>query len=87
MSLLILCLPLVLSQIREIFAPELTAEEWKPILVVQRSINVPIESTWSYDRQFNGRTMRDILEEGRVHLIPGDLIHRYFVRPFFLPRI
>ncbi|KAJ6449991.1 hypothetical protein C8R45DRAFT_1114394 [Mycena sanguinolenta] len=64
------------TNLREIFAPELTAEEWKPVLAVQSPINVPIESTWSYDRQFNGRTLRDILEEGRVHLIPGDLIHR-----------
>jgi hypothetical protein len=65
-------------QIRQIFAPELTAEEWKPILAVQSSINIPIESTWSYDRQFNGCSLRNILEDGRIHLTPGDLIHRYF---------
>ncbi|KAJ7246738.1 hypothetical protein C8J57DRAFT_1081375, partial [Mycena rebaudengoi] len=38
--------------------------------------NIPIESTWSYDRKFNGRSMQDILEEGRIHLIPGDVVHR-----------
>ncbi|KAJ7712307.1 hypothetical protein B0H14DRAFT_2645370 [Mycena olivaceomarginata] len=63
-----------------IFAPELTAEEWKPILAVQSSINIPIESTWSYDRQFNGRSLRNILEDGRIHLTPGDLIHRNLFR-------
>ncbi|KAJ7429792.1 hypothetical protein B0H11DRAFT_2181067 [Mycena galericulata] len=68
------------TTLRQIFAPELTAEEWKPILAVQSSINIPIESTWSYDRQFNGRSLRNILEDGRIHLIPGDLIHRNLFR-------
>ncbi|KAJ7841991.1 hypothetical protein B0H14DRAFT_3693007 [Mycena olivaceomarginata] len=39
-------LPLMVA----IFAPELTAEEWKPILAVQSSINIPIESTWNLFR-------------------------------------
>ncbi|KAJ7842013.1 hypothetical protein B0H14DRAFT_2512073 [Mycena olivaceomarginata] len=68
------------TTLRQIFAPELTAEEWKPILAVQSSINIPIESTWSYDRQFNGRSLRNILEDGRIHLTPGDLIHRNLFR-------
>ncbi|KAJ7447515.1 hypothetical protein B0H11DRAFT_1744791, partial [Mycena galericulata] len=49
-------------------------------VAVQSSTNIPIESTWSYDRQFNGRSMRDILEEGRIHLIPGDFVHRDLFR-------
>ncbi|KAJ7862259.1 hypothetical protein B0H14DRAFT_3614015 [Mycena olivaceomarginata] len=68
------------TTLRQIFAPELTAEEWKPILAVQSSINIPIESTWSYDRQFNGRSLRNILEDGRIHLTPRDLIHRNLFR-------
>ncbi|KAJ7853169.1 hypothetical protein B0H14DRAFT_2354492, partial [Mycena olivaceomarginata] len=68
------------TTLRQIFAPELTAKEWKPILAVQSSINIPIESTWSYDRQFNGRSLRNILEDGRIHLTPGDLIHRNLFR-------
>ncbi|KAJ7878562.1 hypothetical protein B0H14DRAFT_2342001, partial [Mycena olivaceomarginata] len=41
-------------------------------LTVQSSSNIPIESTWSYDHKLNGRTIQDVLEEGRIHLIPGD---------------
>ncbi|KAF8205391.1 hypothetical protein K438DRAFT_1819027 [Mycena galopus ATCC 62051] len=66
--------------LRETFAPDLSAEEWKPVVAVQSSSNIPIESTWSYDRKFNGRTIRDVLEEGRIHLIPGDVIHRDLFR-------
>lgn len=64
---------------REIFAPELSPEEWKPVVAVQSSSNVPIESTWSYDRKFNGRSIREVLEEGRIHLIPGDVVHTYVI--------
>ncbi|KAJ7837607.1 hypothetical protein B0H13DRAFT_2368086 [Mycena leptocephala] len=47
------------TTLRETFAPKLSAEEWKPVVAVQSSSNIPIESTWSYDRKFNGRTIRD----------------------------
>ncbi|KAJ7737642.1 hypothetical protein B0H14DRAFT_2408078 [Mycena olivaceomarginata] len=62
------------------FAPDLSAEEWKPVVAVKSTSNIPIESTWSYDRKFNGRSMRDILKEGRIHLIPGDVVHRKLFR-------
>ncbi|KAJ7270398.1 hypothetical protein C8J57DRAFT_1065904 [Mycena rebaudengoi] len=62
------------------FAPDLSAEEWKPVIAVNSTSNIPIESTWSYDRKFNGRSMRDMLEEGRIHLIPGDVVHRNLFR-------
>ncbi|KAJ7287662.1 hypothetical protein C8J57DRAFT_1496089 [Mycena rebaudengoi] len=64
------------TTLREVFAPDLSAEEWKPVVTVNSTSNIPIESTWSYDRKFNGRSMRDMLEEGRIHLIPGDVVHR-----------
>ncbi|KAF8143208.1 hypothetical protein K438DRAFT_1876524, partial [Mycena galopus ATCC 62051] len=64
------------TTLRETFAPDLSAEEWKPVVAVQSSSNILIESTRSYDRKFNGRTIRDVLEEGRIYLIPGDVIHR-----------
>ncbi|KAJ7348382.1 hypothetical protein DFH08DRAFT_661134, partial [Mycena albidolilacea] len=51
-----------------------------PVVAVKSTSNIPIESTWSYDRKFNGRSMRDILEEGRIHLIPGDVVHRELFR-------
>jgi hypothetical protein len=54
---------------RETFAPDLSTQEWKPVVAVKSSSKIPIESTWSYDPQFNGRSLRDILEEGRIHLI------------------
>ncbi|KAJ6629044.1 hypothetical protein B0H10DRAFT_1939943 [Mycena sp. CBHHK59/15] len=41
------------TTLRETFAPALSAEEWKPVVAVQSSNNIPIESTWSYDRKFN----------------------------------
>ncbi|KAJ7792691.1 hypothetical protein B0H14DRAFT_3160043 [Mycena olivaceomarginata] len=63
------------TTLREVFAPDLSAEEWKLVVAVKSTSNIPIESTWSYDRKFNGRSMRDILEEGRIHLIPGDVVH------------
>ncbi|KAJ7794463.1 hypothetical protein B0H14DRAFT_2621896 [Mycena olivaceomarginata] len=63
------------TTLREIFAPELSPEEWKPVVAVQSSSNIPIESTWSYDRKFNGRSIREVLKEGRIHLIPGDVVH------------
>ncbi|KAJ7859991.1 hypothetical protein B0H14DRAFT_2576910 [Mycena olivaceomarginata] len=66
--------------LREIFAPELSPEEWKPVVAVQSSSNIPIESTWSYDRKFNGRSIREVLEEGRIHLIPGDAAHTNLFR-------
>ncbi|KAJ6484892.1 hypothetical protein C8R45DRAFT_999611 [Mycena sanguinolenta] len=47
------------TTLREVFAPELSVNEWKPVVAVKSSSNIPIESTWSYDRQFNGRTLRD----------------------------
>ncbi|KAJ7266659.1 hypothetical protein C8J57DRAFT_1068487 [Mycena rebaudengoi] len=62
------------------FQTTLRSEQWKPVIAVQSSINVPIQSTWSYDCRFNGRSIRDVLEEGRVHLIPGDLVHRDLFR-------
>ncbi|KAJ7118128.1 hypothetical protein C8R44DRAFT_625780, partial [Mycena epipterygia] len=62
------------------FEVYLSAEEWKPAVAVKSTSNIPIESTWSYDRKFNGRSMRDILEEGRIHLIPGDVVHRELFR-------
>ncbi|KAJ7325901.1 hypothetical protein DFH08DRAFT_941178 [Mycena albidolilacea] len=63
---------------RETFAPDLST--WKPVAAVKSSSNISIESTWSYDRQFNGRSLRDILEEGRIHLIPGNVVHSDRVR-------
>ncbi|KAJ7828521.1 hypothetical protein B0H13DRAFT_1735738 [Mycena leptocephala] len=68
------------TTLREVFAPDLSAEEWKPVVAVKSTSNIPIESTWSYDRKFNGRSMRDILEEGQIHLIPGDVVHRELFR-------
>ncbi|KAJ7912784.1 hypothetical protein B0H13DRAFT_2474022 [Mycena leptocephala] len=68
------------TTLREVFAPDLSAEEWKPVVAVKSTSNIPIESTWSYDRKFNSRSMRDILEEGRIHLIPGDVVHRELFR-------
>ncbi|KAJ6502091.1 hypothetical protein C8R45DRAFT_975356 [Mycena sanguinolenta] len=68
------------TTLRELFAPELSVNEWKPVVAVKSSSNIPIESTWSYDRQFNGRTLRDVLEEGRIYLIPGDAVHRNLFR-------
>ncbi|KAJ7443589.1 hypothetical protein B0H11DRAFT_1825734 [Mycena galericulata] len=68
------------TTLREVFAPDLSSEEWKPVVAVKSTSNIPIESTWSYDRKFNGRSMRDILEEGRIHLIPGDVVHRELFR-------
>ncbi|KAJ7699470.1 hypothetical protein B0H14DRAFT_2649143 [Mycena olivaceomarginata] len=68
-------LEVFVSLSKEIFAPELSPEEWKPVVAVQSSSNIPIESTWSYDRKFNGRSIREVLEEGRIHLIPGDVVH------------
>ncbi|KAJ7511245.1 hypothetical protein B0H11DRAFT_1700633, partial [Mycena galericulata] len=61
------------TTLREVFAPELSADEWRPVVAVKSTSNISIESTWSYDRQFNGRSLRAIVEEGRIHLIPGDL--------------
>ncbi|KAJ7797567.1 hypothetical protein B0H14DRAFT_2389646 [Mycena olivaceomarginata] len=55
-------------------------KEWKPVVAVQSSSNIPIESTWSYDRKFNGRSIREVLEEGRIHLIPGDVVHTNLFR-------
>ncbi|KAJ7246194.1 hypothetical protein C8J57DRAFT_1678352 [Mycena rebaudengoi] len=68
------------TTLREVFAPDLSAEEWKPVIAVNSTSNIPIESTWSYDRKFNGRSMWDMLEEGRIHLIPGDVVHRNLFR-------
>ncbi|KAJ6624342.1 hypothetical protein B0H10DRAFT_1943243 [Mycena sp. CBHHK59/15] len=68
------------TTLREVFAPDLSAEEWKPVVAVKSTSNIPIESTWSYDRKFNGRSMWDILEEGRIHLILGDVVHRQLFR-------
>ncbi|KAJ7157498.1 hypothetical protein C8R46DRAFT_909396 [Mycena filopes] len=68
----------------EVFAPELSADEWRPVVAVKSTSNITIESAWSYDRQFNGRTLRAVIEEGRIHLIPGDLLHRHkFSRSLF----
>ncbi|KAJ6579829.1 hypothetical protein B0H10DRAFT_1835208, partial [Mycena sp. CBHHK59/15] len=68
------------TTLRETFAPALSAEEWKPVVAVQSSNNIPIESTWSYDRKFNGRTIHDVLKEGRIHIILGDVIHKNLFR-------
>ncbi|KAK6991980.1 hypothetical protein R3P38DRAFT_2482587, partial [Favolaschia claudopus] len=61
---------------------KLSLQQWPPRVAVKSTSNIPIliESTWSYDRKFNGRSLRDILEEGRIHLLPGDLIHRHLFR-------
>ncbi|KAJ7460384.1 hypothetical protein B0H11DRAFT_1872512 [Mycena galericulata] len=61
------------TTLREVFAPELSADEWRPVVAVKSTSNISIESTWSYDQQFNGRSLRAIIEEGRIHLILGDL--------------
>ncbi|KAJ7167784.1 hypothetical protein C8R46DRAFT_1270142, partial [Mycena filopes] len=55
-----------------------------PLMNLSTESNITIESAWSYDRQFNGRTLRAVIEEGRIHLIPGDLLHRHkFSRSLF----
>ncbi|KAK7016698.1 hypothetical protein R3P38DRAFT_2542006 [Favolaschia claudopus] len=59
---------------------KLSFQQWPPCVAVKSTSNISIESTWSYDRKFNGRSLREILEEGRIHLIPGDLIHRHLFR-------
>ncbi|KAJ7504745.1 hypothetical protein B0H11DRAFT_1852281 [Mycena galericulata] len=62
------------TTLREVFAPgELSPDEWRSVVAVKSTSNISIESTWSYDRQFNGRSLWAIIEEGRIHLIPGDL--------------
>ncbi|KAJ6609508.1 hypothetical protein B0H10DRAFT_1954517 [Mycena sp. CBHHK59/15] len=45
------------TTLREVFAPELSADEWRPVVAVKSTSNISIESTWSYDRQFNGRSL------------------------------
>ncbi|KAF7371823.1 hypothetical protein MVEN_00039000 [Mycena venus] len=54
------------TTLREVFAPRLNAEEWKPILAVQSSINVPIESIWSCDRLFNNHSIHDSSKAGSI---------------------
>ncbi|KAJ7477792.1 hypothetical protein B0H11DRAFT_1661884, partial [Mycena galericulata] len=49
-------------------------------VTVKSTSNIIIESTWSYDQQFNGQSLRATIEEGRIHLIPGDLVHRSLFR-------
>ncbi|KAJ7268363.1 hypothetical protein C8J57DRAFT_1228076 [Mycena rebaudengoi] len=55
-------------------------------LVAVNRVRVPEKLTnyflvfGAYDRQFNGRSFRAILEEDRIHLIPGDLVHRSLCR-------
>ncbi|KAF8207373.1 hypothetical protein K438DRAFT_1575965 [Mycena galopus ATCC 62051] len=58
----------------------LSPEEWKPVVAVQSSSNIPIESTWSYDRKFNGHSICEVLEEGRIPLVPGDVVHTNLFR-------
>ncbi|KAJ6626278.1 hypothetical protein B0H10DRAFT_1942105 [Mycena sp. CBHHK59/15] len=38
------------TTLREVFAPELSADEWRPVVAVKSTSNISIESTWSYDR-------------------------------------
>ncbi|KAJ7753459.1 hypothetical protein B0H16DRAFT_1886898 [Mycena metata] len=52
------------TTLREVFAPDLSTDEWRPVVAVKSTSNITIESAWSYDRQFNGRTLRAIIEEG-----------------------
>ncbi|KAJ6527428.1 hypothetical protein B0H19DRAFT_1385429 [Mycena capillaripes] len=68
------------TTLREVFAPDLSVEDWKPVVAVKSTSNIPIESTWAYDRQFNGRSLRETLEEGRIYLVPGDTVHRDLFR-------
>ncbi|KAJ7304564.1 hypothetical protein DFH08DRAFT_721689, partial [Mycena albidolilacea] len=68
------------TTLREVFAPDLSVEDWKPVVAVKSTSNIPIESTWAYDRQFNGRSLRETLEEGRIYLVPGDMVHRDLFR-------
>ncbi|KAF8170609.1 hypothetical protein K438DRAFT_1478725, partial [Mycena galopus ATCC 62051] len=44
-----------------------------PVVAVQSSSNILIESTWSYDRKFNGRSIRDVLKEGQNSFIARHL--------------
>ncbi|KAK7014636.1 hypothetical protein R3P38DRAFT_3573378 [Favolaschia claudopus] len=68
------------TTLRQEFAPRLSMADWPPTVSVKSSSNISIESAWSFDRNFNGRSLREILEEGRIHLIPGNLIHRHLFR-------
>ncbi|KAK7029057.1 hypothetical protein R3P38DRAFT_3515958 [Favolaschia claudopus] len=52
---------------RQEFAPRLSIVDWPPTVSVKSSSNISIESA----------CLRDILEEGRIHLIPGNLIHSF----------
>ncbi|KAF8140804.1 hypothetical protein K438DRAFT_1636902, partial [Mycena galopus ATCC 62051] len=57
------------TTLRETFAPDLSVEEWKPVVAVQSSSNIPIESTWSYDCKFNGRTIWDLVSFGLQEIL------------------
>ncbi|KAK6984681.1 hypothetical protein R3P38DRAFT_2575599 [Favolaschia claudopus] len=48
---------------RQEFAPRLSVVEWPPTVSVKSTSNISIESAWSYDRNFNGRSLREILED------------------------
>ncbi|KAJ7799022.1 hypothetical protein B0H14DRAFT_2388344, partial [Mycena olivaceomarginata] len=61
------------TTLREVFVPDLSVEDWKPVVAVKSTSNIPIESTWAYDRQLNGRSLRETLEEGRIYLLVAGL--------------
>ncbi|KAK6993135.1 hypothetical protein R3P38DRAFT_2524907, partial [Favolaschia claudopus] len=59
------------TTLREIFAPLVDPVAWKPCVAVQSSPNIPIESTWSYDRKFNGAAFVTFLKK------VGSILHLF----------
>ncbi|KAJ7577176.1 hypothetical protein C8J56DRAFT_1113742 [Mycena floridula] len=63
------------TTLREIYAPQISMEQFPAYVSMPSTYNISIESVWQYKCRFNGLSEKDILDEGSIHLHSGDQVH------------
>jgi hypothetical protein len=64
---------------RQTYTPELNPTEWPEFVALKSVNNIPIENLWKWLLKTIGRSLREIIEEGKTNGLfnPGNQIHMY----------
>ncbi|KAJ7908244.1 hypothetical protein B0H13DRAFT_2498450 [Mycena leptocephala] len=65
------------SALRQTYTPELNPTEWPEFVALKSVNNIPIENLWKWLLKTIGRSLREIIEEGKTNGLfnPGNQIH------------
>ncbi|KAJ6538057.1 hypothetical protein B0H19DRAFT_1217911 [Mycena capillaripes] len=65
------------SALRQTYTPDLNPMEWPELVALKSVNNIPIENLWKWLLKTIGRSLREIIEEGKTNGLfnPGNQIH------------